>query len=65
MNFRVNKEEIDDVDALTYLGSIVTRTGGAKEDVLVRIRNVNAAFVQHYPVWRAKGGKIKENKLQC
>jgi hypothetical protein len=42
----------ESVDFFTYLGSIVTREGGALEDVSNRIGKANSAFVQLYPVWK-------------
>jgi hypothetical protein len=42
---------IESVDS-SYLGSIVTREGGALEDVSNRIGKANSAFVQVYPVWK-------------
>ncbi|PSN34693.1 hypothetical protein C0J52_25284, partial [Blattella germanica] len=40
--------------SLTYLGSIVTPTGGTVEDVVNRIKKANAIFVQLYSVSRNK-----------
>jgi hypothetical protein len=41
---------MESVDSFTYLGSTVTREGGALEDVSNRTGNANSAFVQLYPV---------------
>ncbi|KAJ4446892.1 hypothetical protein ANN_13593 [Periplaneta americana] len=45
-----NKVTVDDtdigVDTFLYLGSVVTKTGGAEEDVKRCIRLANGAFVQ-------------------
>jgi hypothetical protein len=43
---------IENVDSFTYLGSEVTKDGGAVQDVSQRIRKANGAFVQLYPVWK-------------
>ncbi|XP_054279259.1 uncharacterized protein LOC128997645 [Macrosteles quadrilineatus] len=50
----MSDEEIEEVDRFTYLGSVLTRAGGADEDVMSRITKANAAFVQLYPVWKAR-----------
>ena len=44
-------ENIKDVDSFVYLGSVVTKDGGAAQDVSQRIQKANGAFVQLYPVW--------------
>lgn len=44
-------------DAKTYLRRIVTRTGGAEEDV----GKANHVFVQFYSVWRTRGISKKKN----
>jgi len=45
-------ESIEDVESFVYLGSKVTKDGGAMQDVAQRIQKANVAFVQLYPVWR-------------
>jgi len=45
-------ESIEDVDSFVYLGSKVTKDGGAAQDMAQRIQKANGAFVQLYPVWR-------------
>jgi hypothetical protein len=39
-------KETEQVDSVTYLGSIVTSDGGSEVDVRVRIRKANGAFIQ-------------------
>jgi hypothetical protein len=51
---QVNGDDIEAVEEFTYLGSVVTRDGGAVEDVRVCIQKANAAFIQLYSVWRAR-----------
>jgi hypothetical protein len=36
----------------THLGSIVTKDGGADEDVRSQIRKANGAFIELYPIRR-------------
>ena len=50
--FTLRCESIEDVDSFLYLGSMVTKDGGATQDVSQRIQKANGAFVQLYPVWR-------------
>jgi hypothetical protein len=45
-------ESIEDVDSFVYLGSKVTKDGGAAQDVAQQIQNANGAFVQLHPMWR-------------
>jgi hypothetical protein len=49
----IGGKEIEQVDSYTYLGSTVTSDGGS-EDVRVRIRKANRAFIQLYPIWKSK-----------
>jgi hypothetical protein len=41
----INGKDIEQVESFLYLGSMVTKDGGAKEDVRNRIRKANGAFV--------------------
>lgn len=50
----IDDEEIEQVDTFIYLGSMVSKKGGAEEDIKSRIRKANGAFVQLYPTWRNK-----------
>jgi hypothetical protein len=45
---------VDNTEELTYLGSVVTTTVGTVDKVKIRVRKANAAFIQLYPVWKAK-----------
>jgi hypothetical protein len=49
----IGEKEIKRVDSFTYLGSIVT-SDCVTEDVRVRIRKVNEAFIQIYLIWKSK-----------
>ena len=48
-SFMLGGESIEDVDSFVYLGSKVTKDGGAAQDVAQRIQKANGAFVQLYP----------------
>jgi len=50
--FMLGGESTEDVDGFIYLGSKVTKDGGAAQDVVQRIQKANGAFVQLYPLWR-------------
>jgi hypothetical protein len=56
---KVNDKDVDDVTEFTYLGSVVTTTGGTEDEVKIRVRKANAAFIQLYSVWIAKETKKK------
>ncbi|CAG9138064.1 unnamed protein product [Plutella xylostella] len=47
----LDNQRLDSVDTFTYLGSTVTRQGGADEDIESRIKKAKAAFAQLKPVW--------------
>jgi hypothetical protein len=47
----INGKELEEVNEYSYLGSIVTRGGGADEDVTSCIKKANVAFVQLYTIW--------------
>jgi hypothetical protein len=49
---KIGNQSIESVDSFTYLGSIVTREGGALEDMSNRIGKGNSAFVQLCPAWK-------------
>jgi hypothetical protein len=55
----VENEPLETVRAFTYLGSVVSTTGGADEDVKARIRKSQQAFVILMPVWRARSLSLK------
>ena len=56
-------EPIEDVDSFTYLGSIVSKTGGTDEDVKARIQKARNAFLMMKNIW--KSGNIRlQTKLQ-
>ena len=50
--FRLEEMEIEEVGSFVYLGSVVSESGGAEEDVASRIKEAKGVFVQLYPVWR-------------
>jgi hypothetical protein len=59
----LDMHEIEEVDKFTYLGSMMTSTGGTEDEVKARIQKANTAFIQLYPVWRAREISI-ETKLK-
>jgi hypothetical protein len=50
--FMLRCESVENVDSFLYLGSKVTKDGGAMQDVAQQIQKADGAFVQLYPVWR-------------
>jgi len=44
--FRLEETEIEKVESFVYLGSVVSESGGTEEDVAIRIKKANGAFVQ-------------------
>jgi hypothetical protein len=45
--------EIDNVEQFTYLGSIISNTGGTDEDIKALKRKAQQAFAMLKPVWRS------------
>ena len=52
-------QPIDDVESFTYLGSVVSRTGGSDEDVKVRIGKARHAYNTLGPVWNNRNIRTK------
>ena len=50
----VDGQAIEEVDRFTYLGCIVSKTGGTNEDVKARTNKARQAFAALRPVWRSK-----------
>ena len=50
--FTLRGESFEDVDSFVYLGSMITKDGGAAHDISQGIKKANGAFVQLYPAWR-------------
>lgn len=50
---KIRNTEIDDVNEFTYLGSIISTTGGTDEDIKARKRKAQQAFAMLRPVWRS------------
>ena len=48
---RLQQEEIKEVDKFTYLGSIVSKDGGADDDIKSRINKARHAFRTLQPIW--------------
>ena len=42
------------LSVLTYLGSIISETGGTDEDITARTRKAQSAFSMLMPVWNEK-----------
>ena len=53
-NIIVEGEILERVTAFTYLGSLITTTGGTEEDVEARCRKAQVAFSMLRPIWRSK-----------
>nr|XP_032513083.1 uncharacterized protein LOC116767039 [Danaus plexippus plexippus] len=50
----IGTEAIEKIHKYTYLGSIVSESGGAEEDIASRIAKSRAAFAQLRPVWQSR-----------
>jgi hypothetical protein len=55
----LNGETIQQVNSFCYLGSIMTTSGGADEDVESRVKKAKAAFAQLRPIWNSRKLSLK------
>ncbi|XP_019626733.1 PREDICTED: uncharacterized protein LOC109471784 [Branchiostoma belcheri] len=51
--------ELEIVKDFTYLGSVISSSGGAEMDIEARIGKAKAAFAQLKPVWKARNISLK------
>ena len=51
--FRVDGEDIKEVVTFTYLGATVTNTGGASEDIQIRIGKARQSYHRLSNIWRS------------
>ena len=56
-------EPLEEVEQFTYLGSIVSKSGGTDEDIQARINKARHAFAMLRPVWKSTS-LSKRNKLR-
>ena len=49
----VDGEEVEEVESFVYLGSKVSKDGGAQEDIRLRVGKASGAFNQLNKVWRS------------
>ena len=52
-SLKIGDDLVEDVSEFKYLGSLVTQSGGAKEDVEARIRKAQNAFTMLNSVWKS------------
>nr|KAG5698646.1 hypothetical protein BaRGS_003160 [Batillaria attramentaria] len=50
---QLQQEEIKEVEKFTYLGSVVSKDGGADDDIKSRISKARHAFKTLQPIWRS------------
>ncbi|XP_056017339.1 uncharacterized protein LOC130053791 [Ostrea edulis] len=49
---QIRHKEVENIEEFTYLGSIISTTGGTDEDIKARKRKAQQAFAMLKPVWR-------------
>jgi len=49
----INNQPLDYTDQFTYLGSVVSISGGTEEDVTARLGKARSAFARLKPVWKS------------
>ena len=54
-----SEEHIEDVEQFCYLGSVITKDGGAEVDVNSRINKARHAFHRLNRIWAARNIKTK------
>ena len=52
-------EPAEDVDSFTYLGSIVSKTGGTDEDVKARIQKARNPFLMMKNIWKSRNFRLQ------
>ena len=50
----LDDEALEEVEAFTYLGSVIDKQGGTEADVKVRIGKARAVFIQLKNIWSSK-----------
>ncbi|XP_056017320.1 uncharacterized protein LOC130053779 [Ostrea edulis] len=50
---QIRHKEVENIEEFTYLGSIISTTGGTDEDIKARKRKAQQAFAMLKPVWRS------------
>ena len=55
----VSKKTVTDVENFVYLGSKISQTGGADEDIKARLKKARQAFAMLRPVWRTNSISTK------
>ena len=60
---RLHHEDIKEVDKFVYLGSVVSKDGGADEDIKCRINKARYAFNTLRPIWRSTALSL-HNKIR-
>ena len=60
---RLHQEDIKEVDRFVYLGSVVSKDGGADEDIKCRINKARHAFNTLRPIWRSTALSL-HNKIR-
>ncbi|CAH8856362.1 unnamed protein product [Trichobilharzia szidati] len=59
----INGRDLKEVTSFTYLGSIVSTTGGTDEDVKSRIGKARNTFINLKPIWKSSSLSIN-NKIR-
>ena len=56
---KINENEIEDVNTFTYLGGVVTSTGGCDEDITNRLGKAKAQFRRLRKIWSSSKFSIQ------
>ena len=56
---KINENEIEDVNTFTYLGGVVTSTGGCDEDITNRLGKAKAQFGRLRKIWNSSKFSIQ------
>ena len=55
----IDGKDVEDVDSFTYLGSIVSKTGGVEQDIRARVGKARSSFNKLTKVWKSSQYSIR------
>jgi hypothetical protein len=63
VNININGQDVEEVESFSYLGSVMTKDGGAEADIRSRLGKARGVFARLRPIWRSSQYR-RETKLR-